>query len=286
MLAKVLPSYLESTSVAIVIIVDDGSSEEEKAKLVGLCAGNPRIALVHHDRNLGMTVARNTGVGLATGRHVLFSEDDLEISPGALETLLAHGEVARADIIAGRRIWMRLGESKSEALARADARDWPVVNRRLLEHNSHALTEQDVPSPLVNATMLVRRELLDQVQFSTCYRGNSWREESDFQLQAQSVGARVVFCPHALFFHHDRVMAGRGSSRILGDLRYLYWIYQNNVLFLRRNREHLRRNIPESLILNSPELTSLIYLLYRSVLLTQTELRRAWLSRRVGSADP
>jgi GT2 family glycosyltransferase len=189
-----------------------------------------------------------------------------------------------ADIIAGRRIWMRIGESQEQALARADSQRWPVVNTRLMEHYSHAVTPDDVAAPLVNATMLMRREVLETVQFANCYPGNAWREESDFQLSAQAQGFKVAFCPHALFFHYDRAIAGRGSNRLRSDLRYLYWIYRNNLTFLRRHRDYLRRELPEALILNSPTLTNLVYILYRGALLAQTEIRRAVLSRRQRTA--
>lgn len=277
-LAKVLPSYLQFTQVTEILVVDDGSQDNTAEVIASFAATDARIKLLQHAANRGMTFARNTGIENAQGDLVLFSEDDLALAPGSLTVLADHMQQSRADIIAGRRIWMRIGESEAEALARANSRRWPVVNTRLMEHYSHAITPDDVNAPLVNATMLVRREVLRTVQFANCYPGNAWREESDFQLSAQAQGFKVVFCPHALFFHHDRAIAGRGSNRLKSDLRYLYWIYRNNLTFLHRHRDYLRREIPEALFLGSPLLTNLGYILYRGALLTQTEIRRAILS--------
>lgn len=283
-LARVLPSYLQFAEIGEVLVVDDGSRDRTAEVVAGFAHNDPRVKLLQHPANRGMTFARNTGIENATGDLVLFSEDDLALAPGSLSILAEHMAAAGADIIAGRRIWMRIGESEEQALARADSRRWPVVNRRLLEHYSHAVTPEDVPALLVNATMLVRRAVLEKVQFANCYPGNAWREESDFQLTALEQGFKVVFCPHALFYHYDRALAGRGRNRFKSDLVYLYWIYRNNLTFLRRHRDYLRQEIPEALFLGSPLATSIVYILYRGALLAQTEIRRAVLSRRHGTA--
>lgn len=279
-LAKVLPSYLQFPQVGEVLVVNDGSRDNTAGVVAKFAADDPRVKLLQHASNLGMTFARNTGIENAEGDRVLFSEDDLALAPGSLDVMADHMQHRGADIIAGRRIWMRIGETEAQALARANSRHWPVVNRRLLEQYSHAITADDVPAPLVNATMLVRCEVLEKVQFADCYPGNAWREESDFQLTAQEQGFKVVFCPHAIFYHYDRAIAGRGRNRLKSDLVYLYWIYRNNLTFLRRHRDYLRREIPEALFLGSPLLTNLGYFIYRGALLTQTEIRRAALSRR------
>lgn len=279
-LAKVLPSYLQFAEVGEMLVVDDGSTDATAEIVRRFESSDSRIRLIQQPRNLGRTFARNAGVENANGELILMSEDDLALGAGSLNLLLAHMEASNADIIAGRRIWMRISETEVVALARANSRRWPVVNRRLLEHHSHAVAETDVAAPLVDATMLVRREVLERVRYADCYPGNAWREESDFQLTAQELGFKVVFCPHALFYHHDRAIAGRGRNRLKSDLVYLYWIFRNNLTFLRCHRDYLRREIPEALILGSPLLTDLGYILYRGALLTQTEVRRALLSRR------
>lgn len=279
-LARVLPSYLASPSVGEILIIDDGCTDNTQAVVQTFAQQDTRVKLISHVVNQGMTFARNTGIQHACYPLALFSEDDLEIGQNSLEILLEHLNKTQADIIAGKRIWMRLGESYEQALARSGSIAWPVVNTRILEHYSHTQVPDDVESPLVNATMLVRSQVLDQVAFADCYPGNAWREESDFQLTALARGFKIVFCPHAIFYHHDRAIAGGGRNRVRNDLRYLYWIYRNNLTFLKRHRSFLQERYPESLLLGSPRLTNGVYIIYRAALLLQTEVRRAFLSWR------
>lgn len=282
MLAAVLPSYLQFSEVSEAIVVDDGSQDETASVASSFGRADSRVKLVRHAVNQGMTHARNTGIQHCTGDVVFFSEDDLTLAPGSLTTLYQHLQATDADIIAGRRIWMRLGETQAQALQRANRSKWPLLDRRLMEHYSHTTCSADVPCLLVGASMLVRRRVLERVRFADCYPGNAWREESDFQLSAQEHGFRVVFCPHSLSYHHDRAMAGTPGSRLRSDMIYLSWVYRNNLTFLRRHHQYLRANAPESLPFGSSRLANARYIAYRAVLLAQTELRRAWLSR--GSA--
>ncbi|MFC2023890.1 glycosyltransferase family 2 protein [Chloroflexota bacterium] len=275
MLSRVLPSYLASSLVGEVLVVDDGSQDETRAVVEGFCESDARVRLLLHERNLGLTFGRNTGLEHARSELLLFSEDDLELDPPSVEILVQHMEQSGADIIAGRRIWMRLGETREEALDRANHWRGPVVSTRLMEHFGHAVTASDVTVPLVDATMLVRRAVTEQVRFAGCYPGNAWREESDFQLTAQQRGFRVVFCPHSVCYHHDRATAGRGSARISGSLVYLYWVFRNNLTFLRRHRRYLRRTHPEALLLGSPLLGACLNLAFRSAWLARVEVRRA-----------
>jgi GT2 family glycosyltransferase len=285
MLAKVLPSYLESPEIGEILVVDDGSQDETGSVIERFREEDSRVRPIFHLENQGMTFARNTGIEHARCALVLFSEDDLEIDPPSLETLVRHMDESGADIMGGRRIWMRVGESRDEALARANRWRGPVVSTRLMEHYGHAVTESDVPSPLVDATMLVRREVIEQVRFADCYAGNAWREESDFQLTAQQQGFRVVFCPHSICYHHDRATAGRGGTRIRGNLKYLYWVFRNNLIFLRRHCDYLRRTHPEALALGSPLLSACLNLAYRSAWLLRVEVRRALSVRQPSDAS-
>jgi glycosyltransferase involved in cell wall biosynthesis len=278
MLAKILPTYIATASIGEIIIVDDGSKDNTIEVVESFRQQDARIQLIVHPKNLGRTTARNHAIEQATGDLILNSEDDLLLPPGSLDALYEHMQLTNADLIAGRRIWMRFGETEAEALHRANAHLHPVMNRKLLDTDSQAITPTDVEIPLVNATMLVKREVFEKIHFQDCFAGNGWREDSDVQISALELGYKLIFCPHVIFFHLDRPQAGLGTNRFKSDLSYLYWIYRNDLTFLQRHKAYFKKEIPESLLFGSTRLSALRYVTRRSAWLLRSEVRRFWQS--------
>lgn len=289
-LCRVLPSYLRSPSetrpsaVSEVIVVDDAGTDGTEERVRRLMAGEPRLRYTRNRENLGAPATRNRGALLARGVWVLQGEDDLALGEGYVETVLDHALRTGADVIAGRRIWMRLGETEEQALVRANRSRAPLVHERRLDVNSHAITPGDVEVPLLSAIMLVRREVFDRVQYDPQFGGpSSWREESDFQLCALESGYKLVFCPHAMAFHHSRASQSYGGRRLKGTAMYAYRIYHNNLVFLRRHQDYLRAHLPRALLFGSPLASALRYGLYRTAWLLAVELLRAWRARKHGA---
>lgn len=286
-LCQVLPSYRASNAVLEVIVVDDAGTDDTRDCIEQMAMGDSRIRYLRNERNLGAPATRNRGAAQACGEWILESEDDLALGEGCVDTLLRHAQQTEADLIAGRRVWMRLGESESQALARAnsDRRSRkPPFNERWMEHNSHALVPDDLEIPLIDGTMLIRRKVFERVQYHAPYGGQStWREESDFQLSALEQGFRVVFCPHAVTFHYSRASQSYGGKRLSGTAIYAYRVYRNNLVFLRRHQDYLRGHLPKALLLGSTWLTGLVYGLYRGSWLLAVEVVRAWRAKKHGA---
>lgn len=283
MLWHVLPSYLASPTVREVIVVDDAGHDDTAARLEGLLRTEPRLRYLRNEQNLGAPATRNRGFAAAAGDWVLQGEDDLALMPGTIECLLEHAQATSADIIAGRRIWLRLGEVPEAALARAEGNRRPPFNEWFMDFNSHATTPQDIELPLLDATMLIRRTVFERVQYHVPYAGQStWREESDFQISALELGYKLIFCPHAVTFHYSRSSQSYGRNRIKGTAIYAYRVYGNNLAFLRRHRTYLRTHYPKALLLGSPELSALLYGGYRAAWLLAAETLRFARSRKYG----
>ena len=84
-----------------VIVVDNTSTDETPRVLAAWCLGDSRFRSVPEPR-IGLSVAKNTGVGLARGRLLLFTDDDVIVDPGWVRSYLDFFARHREDsIIAG-----------------------------------------------------------------------------------------------------------------------------------------------------------------------------------------
>jgi GT2 family glycosyltransferase len=280
MLERILPSYLISGLVKEVVVVDDASSTEHRARLQSLAKLDARIRLVYNEQNIGCPASRNVGIDSVKGDLVLVSEDDLELGDQYVEILSSHMKLSNADIISGRRLWLRVGESREQILKRSMEVKKPVVDYRWLDHNTNALTQEDETTILLSSTMLVKREVFSKVRYDPRFGGPSmWREESDFQISAHKSGFRLVYCPHAVSFHQARQSASYGANQVKGDILYLSWLFRNNLLFLEKHQDYLKQQPYNIFFLRNPRWTSFAYLLKQLVWLLGTELQR-WINSR------
>lgn len=71
-----------------IICIDDGSVDESGNILDALALEDPRLCVVHQ-RNSGVSAARNTGLDIATGEFITFVDSDDALEPDMYKTLLS-----------------------------------------------------------------------------------------------------------------------------------------------------------------------------------------------------
>ncbi len=100
--AKYLPACLDSVTNQTyqnleIILVDDGSTDNSYQIAKSYAKKDPRIKLVHQ-KNQGLSGARNTGVVKATGTYLTFIDSDDEVKLNFIEKLLTTLQKTNADI--------------------------------------------------------------------------------------------------------------------------------------------------------------------------------------------
>lgn len=86
------------------VIVDDCTPDgscDVIEKFIKEYIGNIQFKLLHHDKNRGLSAARNTGIDAATGEYIYFLDSDDEIAPDCIEVLATPLTKKKYDFVIG-----------------------------------------------------------------------------------------------------------------------------------------------------------------------------------------
>jgi O-antigen biosynthesis protein len=188
------------------IIVIDNASNDGSQRLESFVRG---IQVIRNDKNLGFPTACNQGWQCARGEIVLFANNDIELTPGALEAALdifatnadigavgariirSHGLLQEA----GSILWQNGGTG---GIGRDDD---PL-------HANYAF-QQDVHFCSA-AFLFVRKNLLAQIQgFDEDY-SPGYYEEVDLCSRIWEAGYRVVYSPRITIYHFEYASFAKG----------------------------------------------------------------------------
>jgi len=242
-LRRVLPTYLNQEGVLEVIVVDDHGTDGTERFIKQLMTSEPKLKYWKNDRNLGAPGTRNMGVSLAAGRYIFFGEDDLYLKHSHIETLLRALLKTQSDIIGGRLIYLLPDESETQAKDRTEKYKGPLITNRLFLGHWEKDMSENVEVIFLHACALMRRQVFDHVRYDTAYKGNSYREETDFYVQAGKHGCRICFCPRALAFHLHTERRHGGGQWSQGILRYKYWSLRNCWRFLQKHYPYVKEKL-------------------------------------------
>ena len=107
-----------------VVLVDDGSTDGSERLIDDLARGDERIVSVHHGRNLGAGVARNSGFAKVSGRYTIFFDADDILHASALGRVIARLDQTGADVVITPYRYQRSAVLTADVMNRNDVSIW------------------------------------------------------------------------------------------------------------------------------------------------------------------
>ncbi len=222
------------TRVEILVVNNGGVEAAEAERLAG-----PSAIVLSPGRNLGYGAACNLGARRASGKHFLFSNNDVEFRSGTIEALLAALKREPRAAAVGPKFRNAAGQPVP-SIGRAPT-PWRVlaenlflprlVPRLALFHGHHTARirhdrGRDVET-LLGALVLVRRSAFEEVG-GFDERFFLYAEESDLFERLRARGWHVRFEPASVAVHQ-----GGLASRTVSRARLDQWLHEGLLLYAR-----------------------------------------------------
>ncbi len=204
-----------------VIVVDNASSDDTHRVL----ARREDIRYRRNSENLGFARASNQGAAMATGRFLLFLNNDTEPHPGWAAAMVAEMERDPAVAIVGSKLLYPDGTIQHAGIGFAYAMWQPIMPMHVHSRQPAAsVTQRRELNAVTAACMLVRPEIfLTAGGFDEGYVNGY--EDVDFCLEVRARGGKIVFTPASVVTHHESVTEGRFDASAANTERLMArWI--------------------------------------------------------------
>lgn len=182
-LLEALSYQTASTDLFEIIVMDDGSTDNTGETCERMMSRLPNMKYIHLDRNSGLSEAGNQAIKIASGEHLLFTDDDCIPDKEWIEKM--HEALKKSALVAGA---IRSPEQNYFKLCHNIAQFYPFMNGQKSEFLDF----------IAGANMGIRREVIDAVgNFSK----NTIIPDMEFILRARRNGFKIAYAKDAIITH-------------------------------------------------------------------------------------
>ena len=203
-----------------VIVVDNASTDDTDCYLRELSARDPRVLHIRNETNLGFSRANNVGAQIATGRYVLFLNNDTIVQPGWLEAMaaIAQGD-PRVGVIGIKQLFPYTNRIHHTGMIfGADRRPqhiYPHADGSL----PHVNKQREYQSVTGSCLLMPRQLFLDVGMFDEGYRNGY--EDVDLCLTVRARQRTVVCCTTSFIYHYGQITETRTADDDANLVRFM-----------------------------------------------------------------
>ena len=207
-----------------IILVNDGSTDSSGEICDEYVDKDERITVIHQ-KNGGLSVARNTGLSEANGDYVYFLDSDDYIAKNAFEILLEIAEKDKSDIVF------------FDAVSFADTNDFTVKQNYIRKSryktnsglNIFARMTENKEFHSAVPLLFIRKDFLSESKIR--FIPDILYEDMVFTYQLFCKASTVSQCPEALYFRRYRKNSIMTSSKTKKHFTSYMAVYQYNSEF-------------------------------------------------------
>ena len=211
-----------------IILVDDGSTDSS-GNMCDYFAGNNKNIRVIHQKNGGLSAARNTGLSSAKGEYVYFLDSDDYIDKSAIEKLYLIAEKDSSDIVFFDAHSF-LHESDEEI-----KQNYKRKNNYLTKSGIEIFAEMQKNGEFHSAVplMIIRRNLI--VNNGVKFIPDIYYEDMAFTFEALCLAKKVSQCAESLYFRRYRNNSIMTSAKNIKYFHSIVTVYKHILQFIEKN---------------------------------------------------
>ncbi|NLG80400.1 MAG: glycosyltransferase [Firmicutes bacterium] len=201
-----LGPYLRQSDKYEIIVVDNGSTDGSADRIE---REFPSVNVVVNPSNMSFSCACNRGAGEATGKYLVFLNNNTQVLPGWLEELVSAADADASIGIVGSKLLFPDGTLQHAGVDLCYAAPYPITpsHMKYRQQDKEEGALQEVWA-VTGASMLIRRDLFFNVGgFEEAYRNGY--EDVDLCLKVRNQGYKVIYNPKSKAIHHEAKTPGR-----------------------------------------------------------------------------
>lgn len=179
------------------VLIDDCGNDNSVSiteQFINNYQGSIHFKIHHHEKNRGLSAARNTGIKEAKGDYLFFLDSDDEITPDCLKTLYSFTERKECiDVVEGSsQLALESNNEYKNSLLDNYTGNRRIIKKSLLGYNGYIVAAQD---------RLVRRELV--ISNNLFFKEGIIHEDNLWTFFLAKYVKTMAFCSNRMYFHRN-----------------------------------------------------------------------------------